>query len=70
MCALVCMRLLFVCASMHACALFVMPCWAEPQRHTVVGVCVCVNVCMYVWLDFYKTARDKILKCNISISCQ
>ena len=28
----------------NAPAVFIMPRWAEPQRHTVVGLCVCVSV--------------------------
>ena len=27
---------------------FIMPRWAEPQRHTVVSLCVCVRVCVCV----------------------
>ena len=40
-----------------------MPWWAEPQRHTVVGLCVCVYlyVCNVFLGDCYKLSTGK---CN------
>ena len=39
------MNLAFV-GNLHATGKFIMPQWAEPRRHTVVGSCVCVCICM------------------------
>ena len=52
-----------------------MPWWAEPQRHTVVGLCVCMYVCMYVCVCVYQSKElrqnGKELdteNCNIAIT--
>ena len=35
----------------------IMPQWAEPWRHTVVSMCVCVSMC-YFFAHFFCTAAE------------
>ena len=50
----------------------IMPRWAEPRRHTVVGLCVCVVcmcVCVYQSKELWQNGKELDAEnCNIAVT--